>query len=95
MFLHYPDDSLVYDLRYQFMLGSDFLIAPVLDKGAESVRVYLPAGKWIHLWTGREYLSAVGEFADIPAPLGQPGVFYRTGAKSGELLVLELKVAGV
>ena len=95
MFLHYPDDSLVYDLRHQFMLGSDFLIAPVLDKGAESVRVYLPAGKWTHLWTGREYLSAVGEFADIPAPLGQPGVLYRTGATSGELLVLELMVARV
>ncbi len=95
MFLHFPDDSLVYDLGHQFMLGPDFLIAPVLDKGAESVRVYLPAGKWTHLWTGREYLSAVGEFTDIPAPLGQPCVLYRTGAATGEFLVRELMADGV
>jgi sulfoquinovosidase len=93
--LHYPDDSFVFDIRSQFMLGRDFLIAPVLDKGARTVRVYLPTGNWTHLWTGRRHISAVGDWTDVAAPLGEPGVFFRTGAMPGDLLVLSLMEAGV
>ena len=59
-FLHFPDDPHTYDLRYQFMLGPDFMIAPVLDRGADQVRVYLPAGEWTHLWTGAKFGGASG-----------------------------------
>ncbi|WP_420146735.1 alpha-glucosidase, partial [Spirosoma sp.] len=44
LFLHYPDDHNTYALRYQYLLGRDLLVAPVLDKGATSVEVYFPVG---------------------------------------------------
>jgi alpha-glucosidase (family GH31 glycosyl hydrolase) len=73
LFIHYPDDLQVYTLSYQqFMVGSELMVAPVLDAGANHVRVYLPAGDWVHLWTETVYRSPVGRQITIVAPLGQP-----------------------
>ena len=48
LFLHYPDDVNTHGLRYQFLLGPDLMVAPVLDKGAEAVDVYFPRGsQWV------------------------------------------------
>ena len=85
-FLQYPDDPEVWKISYQeFMLGPDFLIAPVTDKGDTTVKFYLPEGTWVHVWTGREYGSASqGTWCEnLPAPLGQPAVFYRLGSEAG------------
>jgi alpha-glucosidase len=95
LFLHFPDDPVVYALRYQFMLGPELLIAPVLDKGATAVSVYLPAGVWIHLWTGQDYAFNTGTWIQIAAPLGQPGVFFKKGAEAGEQLVTKLREANM
>ena len=59
MMLNYPNNSKVYmyaeDLTRQFMLGDQFIVAPVLEKGATSVRVFLPMGTtWHHIWTGHD-----------------------------------------
>jgi alpha-glucosidase len=91
LFLHYPSDTNVYTLRYQYLLGSEFLIAPVLDQGATSVNVYLPAGDWVHLWSGTVYRAASGEWIQIGAPLGQPGVFFKKGSAAGTELVRRLR----
>ena len=82
-FLHYPDDPRTYSLRYQFLLGTELMVAPVLDQGADHVRVYLPAGQWTHLWTGETVGSAAGMWKEISAPLGKPAVFYRQGSEVG------------
>jgi alpha-glucosidase len=89
LFLHYPDDPNVHELRYQYLLGPEFLIAPVLDEGAESVNVYLPAGNWVHLWSGANYSSS-GKQIEIAAPLGEPGVFFKEGSDAGAELVSKL-----
>jgi len=90
--LHYPDDSKVYTLKQQFMLGSDFMIAPVVDEGATQVTLYLPAGAWIHLWTGTEYGDASnGVSISVDAPIGEPAVFYRAGSDAGSALVTALE----
>jgi sulfoquinovosidase len=83
--LHYPDDPAVYALEYQWMLGPDFMVAPVLDDGADTVDVYLPEGRWVHVWTGAVYASpAPGQWhRGVPAPLGQPGVFHLEGSPAG------------
>jgi alpha-glucosidase len=54
-FIHYPNDPEVLGLTYQYMVGPEFMVAPVLDPGSDSVEIYLPAGKWVHLWTGERY----------------------------------------
>ena len=38
---------------------------------------------WVHLWTGEE--AAGGHTVTVPAPLGQPPVFYRKGSKWSQL----------
>jgi len=94
--LHYPDDPNVYRLEDEFMLGSEFLITPVMKKGQQSVEVYFPVGEWAHLWSGNTYGSAnAGTSQRISAPLGQPAVFYRKGSKAGESIVEVFKAKGL
>ncbi len=95
--LHYPDDPAVYELEYQWMLGTEFMIAPVVDEGRTTVDVYLPEGRWIHLWSRQVYESpAPGAWhRAVPAPLGQPGVFYPGGSPAGATFLKNLKDEGV
>ena len=95
-FLHYPEDPEVYGLEYQFMVGSEFMVAPVLGPGESSVELYLPEGRWVHLWTGEEYGSpAGGERVEVEAPIGEPAVFYREGSGAGEDFRDELRREGL
>ena len=83
-FVHYPHDLGVLDLNYQFMVGPEIMVAPVLDPGTDTVEVYLPAGGWVHLWTGTTYGSpGRGVRETIPAPIGEPAVFYKEGSEEG------------
>ncbi len=95
-FMHYPEDPEVYRLRRQFMLGSEFVVAPVLRPGAWEVRVYLPRGKWIHLWSGKIHGSAEGGGHEkVSAPIGRPAVFYREGSQAGREFRAELLRMGL
>jgi alpha-glucosidase len=96
-FIHYPDDPNVYGLSYQqFMLGMEFMIAPVLDSNKDEVSVYMPAGRWVHLWSGATYGSPDnGVTVTAAAPLGQPGVFYRQGSPVGAQFVANLQRLGI
>jgi len=90
--VHYPDDPQAYELEYQFMLGPDFMVAPVLDPGEETVEVYLPAGQWVHAWSGKEYGSnEEGVWRTAPAPIGDPAVFYKADSEAGERFRDELE----
>jgi alpha-glucosidase len=95
LFLHYPADANVKGLRYQFLLGADLMVAPVLDRGAEAVEVYFPEGDaWVDLWTGAA-AGTPGEWARMPAPLGTPAVFLRQGAPAGQAILSGLRAEGV
>ncbi|MDM9384366.1 alpha-glucosidase [Chlorogloeopsis sp. ULAP01] len=96
LFLHYPDDPNTYKIEDKFLLGSEFLIAPVLKPGATSVNVYLPIGKWVHLWSGNTYGNAAqGMYQQIDAPVGQPPVFYRQGSPDAQVVLEALKEKGL
>ena len=75
LLIDFPQDSVCFDLKYQFMFGNEILVAPVLDKGAEKVKAYLPEGKWIHLFSGKEFLGK--QWYDLDAPIGKPAVFVK------------------
>jgi alpha-glucosidase len=94
-FLHYPDDPTVRVLQYQWLLGSELLVAPVLDEGADQVRLYLPAGDWTHLWTGETFGSPTGTWTDIAAPLGRPAVFAKRDSAVGTRFRAALRNAGI
>jgi len=96
-FIHYPDDPNVHSISHQqFMIGSELMVAPVLDPGADQVNVYLPAGRWVHLWTGESYGSLNhGVNVTVSAPLGRPGVFYRHRSMAGEQFFANLTSLGL
>jgi alpha-glucosidase (family GH31 glycosyl hydrolase) len=95
-FIHYPDDPEVLGLDYQFMVGAEFMVAPVLDPGEGTVEVYLPRGRWVHLWTGEEYGSSErGVYETVRAPIGEPAVFYRGGSDAGRRFREELGRRGL
>ncbi len=52
----YPESDLKYS-KTQFMLGEDFLVAPVLEKGATKKEIYFPEGKWSSIHNEREIIE--------------------------------------
>jgi alpha-glucosidase (family GH31 glycosyl hydrolase) len=95
-FIHYPNDPEVSGLEYQFMVGPELMVAPVLDPGEDSVDVYLPAGKWVHLWTGERYGSPRrGAHETVPAPIGELAVFYKEDSAEGTRFREELDRRGL
>jgi len=90
-YLNFPDDSNTFDIKYQFMLGEDLLVLPILDKGETKVEGYFPKGKWKHLFTG-EILDG-GKRHTIKAPLGQPAAFVRENGEWSEKIYLSVKNA--
>lgn len=82
--LQYSQESAYLDLvSEQFLLGADVMVAPVLDSGAASVSVRLPAGTgtWTHLLTGQTLAEGVHE---IDAPVGVPAAFVRDASEHAE-----------
>lgn len=51
LWLHYPSDGIAVARGDQYLWGRDILVAPVVEKGAASRSVYLPAGRWYDFWT--------------------------------------------
>jgi alpha-glucosidase len=61
-----------------YLLGDAILVAPILDEGATSRSVYLPAGAWYDYWTNE--LVDGGEQITVTAPLERLPLFIRAGA---------------
>src|SRR6266568_2972654 len=65
LWLHYPDDPEAIGRGDEYLWGRDILVAPVVEKGAASRRLYLPRGRWFDFCTnerhdgGREIERAV------------------------------------
>lgn len=52
MFYEFPEDPHCWELDDQYMLGSRYLVAPVLTAYTASREVYLPEGKWKSIHDG-------------------------------------------
>lgn len=72
LYFDHPLDERVWDKPVQWMLGDALLVAPVLEPGAVSWPVYLPAGEWIEARTGARFDGGrvvdvdVAERASVP-----------------------------
>ncbi len=75
--LEYPEDPRAATAEYQYLLGESLLVAPVIEPGAVTRKLYLPKGDWLNYWTG-EHLSG-GTDVTVPAPLDQIPIFVRAG----------------
>ena len=55
LWLHYQDDPEAVGRGDEYLWGRDVLVAPVVEKGATSRRLYLPRGRWFDFWTGERF----------------------------------------
>lgn len=74
----YPHDENVFDLKDEFLFGSELLVAPVHEEEQCRRQVYLPNGKWYDYDYGYEYDG--GRSYDIYAPQNRIPVFVKAGA---------------
>jgi alpha-glucosidase (family GH31 glycosyl hydrolase) len=78
LWLHYPGDAEAVKLGDEYLWGRDFLVAPVVEKGLKTRRLYLPAGTWYDWWTGGS--TAGQRWLDRPVDLATLPLFVRAGA---------------
>src|SRR5690606_13765004 len=67
-FLEYPNDEKAVDADEQFFFGKELLVAPVVEKGASTKRVYLPEGEWILFENGATRYKG-GGWIELPVRL--------------------------
>lgn len=80
--------ALVFDFRSdpkavaqadEYLFGKALLVAPVVEKGARTRKVYLPAGtEWFDFFSGRRF--AGGQTIEADAPMSHIPVFARAGS---------------
>ena len=76
LFYEFPEDAAAWDREDEYMFGPRYLVAPVLEAGATSRQVYLPAGaRWKNINDGTVHEG--GETVCAPAPLNVIPVFER------------------
>ena len=79
LLVDFPDDADAVAVDDAFLFGGDLLVAPVLEPGATTRRVYLPAdATWRDAWTGEA--AEAGAWHEVDAPLERIPVFLRDGA---------------
>ena len=78
LYLEYPHDKRARTIDDQYLFGEHLLVAPVLEP-AEKRDVYLPEGKWLDIWTGKELRGAV-ELKGFKAKLDRIPVFAKAHA---------------
>jgi alpha-D-xyloside xylohydrolase len=75
MLLDFQEDEAAIPLWDQYMLGRGLLVAPVIRDGKTSRDVYLPEGRWWHLFQNRWFDG--GSTYRVAAPLDEIPVFVR------------------
>ncbi len=75
-----PSDANIAELlRYEYMYGPSLLIAPVVDQGMTSRKVYLPAGTdWYNYWTSERVHG--GQVLTVNAPIDTLPIFVKAGS---------------
>jgi alpha-D-xyloside xylohydrolase len=79
LFMDFPQDPEVRDIKDEYMFGPAFLVAPVVERGKVTREVYLPKGTaWYDYWTGKRYPG--GQRVSAEAPLDVLPLFVRAGS---------------
>jgi alpha-D-xyloside xylohydrolase len=79
LFMDFPNDPKVARLTDEYMFGPAFLVAPIIEQGATSRSVYLPAGAgWYNYWTNERFKG--GQTIEVKAPIDTIPLFVRAGS---------------
>lgn len=78
LFYDFPEDKASWQVEDSYMFGPDLLVSPVMEAGAVTREIYLPAGAvWTDAYTGEVYEG--GQKVTVPAPLDIIPVMIRDG----------------
>lgn len=75
---HYEKDKTARTCNDEFMLGSQILVAPVVNQGMTRRMVYLPEGEWYDYWTKEKRVGPVWFIKE--APLEVCPVYVKAGS---------------
>ncbi|MDN5251653.1 glycoside hydrolase family 31 protein [Betaproteobacteria bacterium LSUCC0117] len=82
-FFNFPHDEGCFADCDDFMLGDYVLVAPVVEKGAQTRAIYLPklpdGGQWVDFYDRSVHLG--GHAVTCPAPIGRLPLMVRQGAR--------------
>ena len=79
LFMDFPHDAKVADMRDEYMFGPALLVAPVVEQGATTREVYLPAGTdWYNYWTDEKLHG--GQTVTVKAPIDTIPLFVKAGS---------------
>ena len=78
LWLHHSDDTVAVARGDEYLWGRDILVAPVVEKGATSRRLYLPRGAWFDFWN--EQRIDGGREIDRSVDLATLPLYVRAGA---------------
>ncbi len=76
--LQYPGDSALAAAPFEYFVGDDLLVAPVVTAGATARMVTLPEGQWVNWWTNEVVTGPAVK--SVEAPLDTLPLFVRAGA---------------
>jgi len=88
LMLEYQDDPETFNLNSEFLFGKELLVAPVMEPGATSKKIYLPEGEWIDFnhpqtrWPGKQWI-------DFPISLETIPVFVKSGSIIPQMPVMQ------
>jgi alpha-glucosidase/alpha-D-xyloside xylohydrolase len=77
LFLAHADDPQAVKLGDEYLWGPNILVAPVVEKGATTRRVYLPNGQWHDWWTGERLAGS--RWVERPVDLATLPLYVRAG----------------
>lgn len=65
LFFDWPNDEALWAHPLQWMLGRDILVSPVTEEGVTTHTATLPAGEWVHAFSG-ERVTGGADTRDVP-----------------------------
>ncbi|MEW6702342.1 MAG: glycoside hydrolase family 31 protein, partial [Bacteroidota bacterium] len=79
LFLNYQNDenSYAHEVQFQFMIGENLLVAPVVTSTDTFKKLYLPQGKWFD-WNNN-LISDGGKWIVVEAPINKIPLFIKEG----------------
>lgn len=78
LWLHHADEPAAVARGDEYLWGRDILVAPVVEKGATTRRLYLPKGDWYDFWTEERVIG--GREIERPVDLETLPLYVRAGA---------------
>ncbi len=85
MYYEYPKLSAAYDMKNQYMYGSELMVAPITTPNNNitqmgSVDVWFPKGEWFDFFKGTRYTSKNGRILSVHRNIKEFPVFAKQGA---------------